>query len=213
MNYAILLSGGTGTRLGASIPKQYLEVNGKAIMTECMESVQKHPAVDRIVVVAHRDWHDYIKGEMEKCGIDKFFCFADAGESRQHSAFNGLKAIIERAEKVSDDDKVIIHDAARPNVSDRLISDCFDFEDFDGTLPVINVTDTTYYSEDGKVISQLLNRDKLYGGQTPEGFYLKQFYEINKAMTDEQLSAVRGCCQAAYEAGLKIKMVKGDTNN
>ena len=213
MNYAILLCGGTGTRLGANIPKQYLRVNGKAIMSYCMISAQKHPDVDSIVIVAHEDWRDFIKNEIDNFGVDKFFCFADAGESRQHSVLSGMKAIIDNAESVSADDKVIIHDAARPNLSEKLITDSFDFGEYDCTLPVINVTDTTYYSEDGKEVTQLLNRDKLYGGQTPEGFYLKQFYDVNMAMTDEQLSAVRGSCQAAFEAGLKVRMIPGDTNN
>ena len=212
MNYAILLCGGTGTRLGASIPKQFLQVNGKAIMSYCMVSAQEHPSVDRIVIVAHEDWRDFIKNEIDTLGVDKFFCFADAGESRQHSVLSGMKAIMDNAE-VSDGDKVIIHDAARPNLSQKLISDSLDFGEYDCTLPVINVTDTTYYSENGKEVTQLLNRDKLYGGQTPEGFYLKQFYSINAAMTDEQLSAIRGSCQAAFEAGLSVKMVPGDTNN
>ena len=212
MNYAILLCGGTGTRLGASIPKQFLQVNGKAIMSYCMVSAQEHPLVDRIVIVAHEDWRDFIKNEIDTLGVDKFFCFADAGESRQHSVLSGMKAIMDNAE-VSDGDKVIIHDAARPNLSQKLISDSLDFGEYDCTLPVINVTDTTYYSENGKEVTQLLNRDKLYGGQTPEGFYLKQFYSINAAMTDEQLSAIRGSCQAAFEAGLSVKMVPGDTNN
>ena len=213
MNYAILLCGGTGTRLGANIPKQYLTVNGRTILSYPLQAMQEHPMIDKIVIVANEEWYDLITKEMEQFKIDKFFCFAPAGESRQHSILNGARTIAERADSVSDEDKILTHDAARPNLTEKLIEDSLDFEDYDATLPVINVTDTTYFSEDGKNISQLLNRDKLFAGQTPETFYLNSFLRIHENKSDEELAATRGASQLAYAEGLRVKLFSGDFNN
>ena len=213
MNYAVLLCGGTGTRLGSNIPKQYLKVNDRMIFSYALEAMQNHKLIDRIVIVADSEWYSEISEELKRFSIDKFYCFAESGESRQHSVLNGMRKIAKTAEGVSDDDKVLIHDAARPNLTKKIIDDCFDFENFEATLPVVNVTDTTYFSQDGKHIDQLLDRDKLFAGQTPETFFLNRFLEINENMTDEQLSAVRGCCQAAYQAGVRVKLFMGDFNN
>lgn len=212
MNYAILLCGGTGTRLGANIPKQYLTVNGRTVMSYAMQTMQEHPMVDRIVIVANEEWYDLIEQEIDRFGIDKFFCFATAGESREHSMLNGAYAIESRV-GVSKEDKFLTHDAARPNVSARILSDSYDFGEYEATFPVISVSDTTYVSEDGKNISQLLNRDQLYAGQTPETFYLGDFLAMHEGMDDEAIAAVRGACQLSYAKGYRVKMIAGDTNN
>ncbi len=212
MNIAILLAGGTGTRLGGDVPKQYLEVNGKPVIAFSLETFQAHPAVDKIVIVANDDWNTYLLEVMQRYGITKFAGFAPAGESRQHSVLNGLAAA-KALDGVDDATSVLIHDAARPNVDARMIGDALDMQGYDATLPVIQVPDTVYYSENGKEVTQLLNRDMLYAGQSPECFLLNKFYAAHEGMTDAELGAVRGTAQLAYLKGFTVRLCAGDPKN
>lgn len=206
MNTAIILAGGTGTRLGGNIPKQYLEVGGKPVITYCLEKFESNTAIDEIVIVAADDWKKFITDNMKN--ISKFRCFAPAGDSRQHSIVNGLKAANPNTSNV------IIHDAARPNVSDETITECINgLKDYDGVMPVLPVKDTIYFSETGEAISSLLNRDQLFAGQAPESFRYDRYLAIHQNMTVEDLGKVRGSSEIAFRNGLKIKMIKGDEHN
>ena len=213
MNYAILLCGGTGTRLGANIPKQYLMVNGQTVLSYPLQTLQQHPLVDRIVIVANEEWYDLITEEMNRFKIDKFFCFAKAGESREHSMLNGAYAIVSKTGVASNEDKILTHDAARPNISNEIIENAFQLDEHEATFPVISVADTTYLSEDGMSISQLLNRDHLFAGQTPETFCLNDFIRMHDGMSDEEICSIRGACQLAFSKGYRVKMFEGETNN
>lgn len=206
MNTAIILAGGTGTRLGGDIPKQYLEVGSKPVITYCLEKFEENQLIDEIVVVAAKEWHQFIQQHIHT--ITKFKCFAPAGSSRQHSIINGMKAANPKT------DRVIIHDAARPNVSDDTISQCIvGLDEYDGVMPVLPVKDTIYYSETGEQISSLLNRDQLFAGQAPESFLYNKYLSIHDGMTEEQLDLVRGSSEIAFRSGLKVKLIKGDEHN
>lgn len=208
MNTAIILAGGTGTRLGADIPKQYIEVKGKPIISYCLHKFEDNLNIDSIIIVAAKDWQSYIKEQITKEKITKFAGFAEAGSSRQHSIVNGIRAIEAR------EGKIIIHDAARPNVSDQTISMCMSgLDEADGVMPVLPVKDTVYYSESGDQISSLLNRDKLFAGQAPEAFCLERYRAIHEGLTEEKLALIRGSSEIAYNNGLRVKLIPGDEHN
>lgn len=212
MNVAIILAGGTGTRVGADVPKQYLTVNGKPVISYCLEKFQSVSAVDKIVIVAAEIWQTFISEWITKCGITKFAAFAPAGSSRQKSVLNGLEKAYEIGANPSD--CVIIHDAARPNVSESMIESCLNIPDgADGVLPVLPLKDTVYVSENGREISSLLNRDLLFAGQSPEGFCLGKYYSIHNGLTEKDLSEVRGSSEIAYKNKLNIRLVRGDERN
>ena len=99
-------------------------------------------------------------------------------------------------------DIVLIHDAARPLVSNDLINRCYNgCKEADGIMPVNPVKDTTYLSEDGKHIQSLLNRSHLWGGQAPEAFRFGNYIHGH------------GSTEIAFKAGLDCKMVEGDPMN
>ena len=212
MNIAIILAGGTGTRLGGDVPKQYLEVNGKPILAFSLETFQAHSGIDKIVIVANAEWEAYIQDVLRQYGIEKFAGFAPAGQSRQHSVLNGMR--VARSLPGADDETlVLVQDAARPNVSTRMIDESLRLEGYDAARPVIPIPDTTSYSEDGREITQLLDRDKLYAGQTPETFLLNKFYALHESLSDAELCAVRGSCQLAFSKGLSVRLYEGEHAN
>lgn len=206
MNTAIILAGGTGTRLGGNIPKQYLKVAGKPIITYCLEKFETNDLIDEIIIVASFEWQEFILENAKN--IIKFKGFAPAGLTRQHSIFNGMKVASPKTRKV------IIHDAARPNVSQETITQCIQgLDEYDGVMPVLSVKDTIYYSKNGEEINSLLNRDQLYAGQAPESFLYEKYLQIHKGMNESDLSQVRGSSEIAFKNGFNIKLIKGDEHN
>ena len=183
MNYAIILSGGIGTRMHmGDFPKQYYKVKGRMILEYTLDAFEKSGSVDEIMAI------------------------------RQESILSGLSVCMERSE--SETDKVIIHDGVRPLVSCELIDACFDaIGEYEACLPVIPATDTIYYSEDGKGVDKLLDRSKLFMGQSPETFWLHQYYKIHEGKSHEFLMSMRGTTEIAYVAGMKICMIPGDPMN
>lgn len=212
MNIALLLSGGTGLRLGADIPKQYIKVGGKPIISYCIETLSAHEGIDGIQIVADGQWHDEIKEWLVKADVKgKFRGFSMPGANRQLSIFSGLESIKAYA---SDTDTVLIHDAARPFLSQKMITDCLDaVEGYDGVIPVLPMKDTVYESTDGKTISRLLDRSRIYAGQAPELFRLGSYYEANRRLLPERILAINGSTEPAVMAGMKMAVIPGDENN
>lgn len=211
MNTAIILAGGVGSRMGVDRPKQFLMVQGKPIISYCFDIFQRHCKIDHIVVVVSEQWQSFVEEYAEKYGVDKICGYAPAGETRQHSIYNGLKCI---AQNASDSDIVIVHDAARPLVSDEIISDCIKgATEFDGAMPVISVKDTVYQSADGSKIGCLLKRSELFAGQAPESFKFQKYYQIHNEVSDEEIGSTAGSSEIAYRHGMEIRMVKGSERN
>lgn len=208
MNIALILAGGTGTRLGADIPKQYIKVNGKMIIDYCLETIELSSDIDEVWIVADEMWQQNIKK------INKFRGYACPGRNRQLSIYNGLKAIEGSLTGEEKEVNVLIHDAARPFLTEKLISECVKaVEGHDGVLPVLPMKDTVYYSEDGNVVSSLINRDKVYAGQAPELFRLKPYIKANEALLPDKILLINGSTEPAIMAGLDIAMIPGDENN
>ena len=212
MNYAIILSGGTGARLGLDIPKQYFEVNKKPILSYTVETLEQSDVVDGFVIVATPEWQDYVQKGL--ADSEKFMGFALPGENRQLSIYNGLCYLQDVLLEVSDEDIVLIQDAARPNTSLELISRCFDLEaEEDGAMPVLPMKDTVYLSEDGKQVSSLLERKQVYAGQAPESFRFTKYLAANEALLPDAILKINGSTEPAILAGMKVKMVPGDEKN
>jgi 2-C-methyl-D-erythritol 4-phosphate cytidylyltransferase len=211
MNTAVILAGGVGSRMGVDRPKQYLVVENKPIIVYCLEIFEKHNNIDKIVIVVSDELKDYVIENVEKYNISKVCGYAPAGRTRQHSIYNGLKSTEENA---SDTDVVIVHDAARPLVSDKIIDDCITgaTED-DGAMPVISVKDTIYQSKDGKSIDKLLKRSELFAGQAPESFDFKKYLDIHNSVSDDEIAATAGSSEIAYRHGMKVRLVEGSERN
>ena len=212
MNIAIILSGGTGTRMGLSTPKQYVEVNGKPIIQYCLDTILNHKMVDYVVIAVADDWLDFVQNCVKQSAFAKPVYYSKPGETRQGSIINALKVTKEKG--AASDDIVLIHDAARPRLTAQLITDCFQAcKDADAVLPVIPVKDTVYMSQDGKHIDSLLERKTLWNGQAPEAFRFGSYYEANMKLTHDELLRITGSTEVSYRAGLKCILIPGDTNN
>lgn len=212
MAVALILSGGTGARLGTNVPKQYIEVGGRCIISYCIERLSCHEGIDAIQIVADSRWHEKIKECMGKYDKNnKFKGFSAPGENRQLSILNGLRDIREYA---GDEALVLIHDAARPMLSARLVTDCLSAaEGHDGSLPVLPMKDTVYLCADQSSISGLLNRSEVFAGQAPEAYVLGKYYEANVRLLPAEILKINGAAEPAVLAGMDIAILAGSEAN
>ncbi|MEZ3478110.1 MAG: 2-C-methyl-D-erythritol 4-phosphate cytidylyltransferase, partial [Lachnospiraceae bacterium] len=146
MNTALILSGGIGSRMGTEIPKQYIEVRNRLVISYSIEVLSRHAGIDAIQIVAAPQWHEKIQESLKQYDKSKKFRgFSAPGENRQLSIYHGLTDIRGFAE---DSDIVLVHDAARPLLSERMITDSLSaVEGHDGVLPILPMKDTIYKSE------------------------------------------------------------------
>ena len=211
-NIALILSGGTGRRLGTDIPKQYLEAGGRSVISYCIETLSRHGGIDAIWIVAEPAWQEEILGWLETADVEqKFRGFSLPGENRQLSVLHGLEDILQDG---SETDFVLVHDAARPLLSADMISACLEAAvDHDGAIPVLPMKDTVYCSGDGHRITSLLDRGAVFAGQAPEAFVLGKYLEANRALLPEGILKINGSTEPAVMAGMDIAMIPGDEKN
>jgi 2-C-methyl-D-erythritol 4-phosphate cytidylyltransferase len=200
--YAIILAGGTGSRMKGDLPKQFLMLNGKPLITYSVEAFyQSDPAI-QLVVAVHPDyfaaWDKVQSGYLSHIPVR----MTGGGETRFHSVKNGLNLILE-------DGMVAVHDAARSMADSGFISQLFAEAEMQGSaVPGIPVNDTVRMLENG--ISRQLNREDLRAIQTPQVYRvseLKRAYEIpfRPAFTDD--------ASVMEEAGFPLHITSGRTYN
>lgn len=209
MNIALILSGGIGTRLGAKVPKQYIEVNNKPIISWCMDVFQNCDCIDAFQIVAADEWIPYIE---DKISFSKKVLFSSPGENRQLSIFNALNDI-NKYLNFNERNNVIIHDAARPFVTELLINDiCEQLLNHDAVMPALPVKDTMYLGCDGKIESTI-DRNKIISGQSPEGFEFIKYYEACKKLLPNRILEINGSSEPAILNDMDIIYVPGDEHN
>jgi 2-C-methyl-D-erythritol 4-phosphate cytidylyltransferase len=200
---AIIPAGGSGERLPElGMPKQFYEIGGKPLIGHAAAAFENCVDIDVIVFVVSEIWRDKIPG------IGKFRKFAEPGKTRQHSIYNGMLAL---KDVLHDDDVVVIHDAARPLVTELDISRCISaVGGYDGATPYLLMQETVYGSANGETITASLNRDELRVGQTPEAYLYGKYLAAHE---DIDLSNVRGSSELAFHAGMRICLYPGNRRN
>lgn len=210
---AIILSGGTGTRLGGNIPKQYVEVNDKPIIQYSIETFARMQEMDGLVICIADEWKLFMQNVIVKANITKPVVYSQPGEARQLTIYNALQTL-KKEEGLENDAIVVIHDAARPFVSEALIRRCLEgCSDADGALPCIPVKDTLYQSKDGQSITSLLKRSEIVAGQAPEAFRFGKYLDAHNRMNREDILQISGSTEIAYKMGLNVRFVQGEEIN
>lgn len=213
MNIALILSGGTGTRLGADVPKQYIDICDKPIISYCMETLFVHEDIDAVHVVAEASWQGKIREWIQYCDKsgDKFRGFSRPGQNRQLSILNALEDIKKYS---GESDLVLVHDAARPLLSEQQITDCLRAAGgHEGVVPVLPMKDTIYESKDGRQITSLMNRSELFAGQAPEVFRLGKYLDANRKLLPDRIMTINGSAEPAILAEMDVVLIPGEEEN
>ncbi|MBM6786603.1 2-C-methyl-D-erythritol 4-phosphate cytidylyltransferase [Collinsella tanakaei] len=178
MNIAIILAGGTGSRMGADKPKQFIEVLGKPIIQYTLEAFQRHPEVDVIEVVCIASHVEYMRELVNGAGVSKAKYICEGGPTFQESVMRGIESLKGRA---SDDDVVLIHYGASPFTSETVISDAIRVcREKGNASPAAPMLYLTARRSDCEKTTEWLDRDLVMRLNTPQALrygYAVDLYE------------------------------------
>lgn len=209
-SYVIIVAGGSGTRMGTDIPKQFLLLNGQPVIMCAVRAFRRCQYSPQIVVVLPENLHSYWSALCSEYGFDVPHWVAGGGASRFQSVKNGLLAIRERKPDLSDT-LIAVHDAARPLVSPDIIDATFAESARTGTAALaIPSSDSVRIESSNTLKNNGFPRHRVYLMQTPQTFqgsilWTSYQQEEDPAFTDD--------ASVVEKKGYPISLVTGDTRN
>lgn len=211
-NVAILMAAGKGVSVGGELPKQFMEVHGKMLLEYSLQTFQNHPRIDEIYVVLPEE---YLK--MEELlqylfdNYPKVNRLLAGGEERFQSSWSAIQWFIDRRE-----DNLLLHDAARPGLTPRIIDDVLDaLQDNEAAVTAIPATDTVIRVDDNLHLQTTLDRKSLYYAQTPQAFSSGLLYDCFEALFADGtfLPTDESGVVAHYRPEIPIHIVQGSSAN
>jgi 2-C-methyl-D-erythritol 4-phosphate cytidylyltransferase len=196
--WAVLVAAGRGERLGEDRPKAFVRLGDLPLLAEPLRRLDESAWVDEIVVVAPEEWEEPAILLAEEIGASKVSACVTGGATRTESVRAGV------AEVPEDAAVILVHDAARPLLTDDVIERVIAAlgEGFDGAVPGLPVSDTVKRVRDG-VVAETVPRDELVTVQTPQGFVAP----VLRAALDGEGP---DCASLVEAKGGRIKVVEGD---
>jgi 2-C-methyl-D-erythritol 4-phosphate cytidylyltransferase len=211
-NVAVVLAGGTGTRVGLSIPKQLIKVAGKPIIEHTIGLLNASPLIDEIIVLMTPGHLDAVHGILRSGAYPKVTRVLEGATTRNATTQRALDAL------GTEECNVLLHDAVRPLLSQRVIADCVDaLEEYEAVDTAIPSADTVIQVDEatGTTIDDVLRRPLLRRGQTPQCFRLsviRRAYE--RAAEDPAFEATDDCTVVLrYAPEVPIAVVRGEDRN
>ncbi len=214
-NIAVILAGGIGTRIGGATPKQLLPLaDGRSVLEHSVEAFEQAACIDEIGIVMHKDYIGQVQEMVRRNGWQKVVFVIAGGKERWESSVNAIQEI-ERRNTQQNSINVLLHDAARPFVSERIITDvCAALEQHEAVTVATPATDTIYMI-DGDIVRNIPSRSTLMCAQTPQAFRLATIAEAYRlALQDTHLQATDDCgIVYRYLPSVPIHIVLGDAQN
>lgn len=207
MNSVVIVSAGRGSRMKADINKQFLKLKGKEVIAHTIDKFYNNKNIDEIVIVVKEDEADFFRRNI----IDKYgyknIKIAFGGKERQDSVFNGLKAVNERC------DIVLIHDGARPFVTDEIIKNSIECAKKNKCVIVgVPVKDTIKIINKDNEVCDTPNRSTLWSIQTPQVFEYLSIIKAHKIAKEKSYYGTDDSMLMEY-LGYNVKVIEGSYNN
>ncbi|EST38974.1 pyrophosphorylase [Streptomycetaceae bacterium MP113-05] len=216
---AVVLAGGTGQRVGLSIPKQLLKIAGKSVIEHTLAVFEESDAIDDVIVLMAPGYVPDVEAIVAKAGLAKVSRIIEGGSTRNETTRRAISAL-GRGLAEGEDRKVLFHDAVRPLLSQRVIRDCVDalerYRAVDVAIPSADtIIVTRTHGADGEFITDVPDRSRLRRGQTPQAFTLstiRRAYDV--AERDPNFQATDDCSVVLkYLPDVPIHVVAGDEFN
>ena len=184
MNYVVIIAGGVGSRLGAKIPKQFVEVLGKPIIAYTMEHFQNHREIDGIELVCVDGYQDHLKNITDKYGITKVIKIVEGGSEYERSIMNGVAGLKGIAKP---DDVIMIHWSASPFINEEMITDNIRVCKEKCNAITASHSYLLYGSNDGECAKKAINRDSFMTLSAPQSFKYKVITDIYKQVVEKNM--------------------------
>src|ERR1043166_1262091 len=203
---AVIVAAGGGTRTGLAYPKQYRTLNGAPIVRDSLRAFAAHPQIDLVQPVIHADDADRFAAATEGLALAPP---VSGAATRQGSVRAGLEALEARAPRI-----VLVHDAARPFVSDALVSRAIAAANAHGAaIPALPVTDTVKLVDAQGIVTATLDRSHLRTVQTPQAFAFPALLDAHRPAAAAGREDFSDDAALAEWAGLKVAVFDGERGN
>jgi 2-C-methyl-D-erythritol 4-phosphate cytidylyltransferase len=215
MVFAAIFAGGIGSRMGNSdTPKQYLELGTKPVIIHTIEKFFVNDKIDEILVLCPKAWVAHTQALVEKhLPKGKKITVISGGATRNGTLEKAIEYIENNCE-VTEDTVIVTHDAVRPFLTHRIIDENVEAAVKYGACDtVIPATDTIVESQDGKIISSIPDRSKMYQGQTPQSFRLKELERVLASLTEDEKAILTDACKIFSIKNKDVYMVEGEVFN
>lgn len=205
---AVIVAGGSGKRMGMKIKKQFIELEGKAILAHTIEAFNKCKVIDEIIVVVGKEDIAKVKTEIvSRYDYDKVIQIIEGGTERQESVYNGLMAVTKEVQYV------MIHDGARPFISQEILEKALIMtKEKHATVVAVPVKDTIKVVNGALEVEATPNRSTLWSVQTPQSFK-KELLIKAYGYAKEKSLIVTDDSMLVEAYGKKVHVVEGDYNN
>lgn len=168
MTTAIIIAGGSGSRMGQDIPKQFINVYDKPVIIYTLEGFQKHPMIEAIEVVCIEGWHDVLWAYAKQFNISKLKWVVSGGKTGQESIRNGVYNL---EGKVNADDIIIVHDGIRPLVDDTVLTDVIlKAEKYGNAVTSLPYNEQIFIADDETSTTKYIPRDTIRRVSTPQAY-------------------------------------------
>mgnify|MGYP002626979753 CR=1 FL=1 len=206
-NYAIILASGNGERTGLNIPKQYALISGKPVLEYSIETFQSNKNIDGIIIVYNPNFQDKTEEIIQNNNYTKVIKLIKGGKTRQESSYNGVFSIDEK------NANVLIHDAARPFVSNEIINRCINaLKTHKAVNTVIKSSDTVILVNDNNIITTVPDRNYVRRCQTPQCFDINLIKKAHNMSLNKQ-GFTDDCSLVLKNKLSKIYNVQGSNYN
>lgn len=215
MVFAAVFAGGIGSRMGNSdTPKQYLELGTKPVIIHTIEKFFINNRIDEILVLCPKAWVAHTNALIKKhLPEGKKITVIPGGATRNGTLENAIAYIEENCE-INEDTVIVTHDAVRPFLTHRIIEENVDAAIKYGACDtVIPATDTIVESADGKMITSIPDRTKMFQGQTPQSFRLMELKRVLSSLTEDEKAILTDACKIFSIKNKDVYMVEGEVFN
>lgn len=165
-NYAVILASGSGKRFGSDLPKQFAQINGKTLIELSVEAFEQCLFIDSIILVVNSQYKQKILDIINNNNYKKILKIVEGGKERKDSSYNGVFAIED------DEANVLIHDCARPFVTQDIIERCVKALDSHNAVTTAIKSSDTVVVVKNDLLVEIPDRSTLRRVQTPQGFKL-----------------------------------------
>lgn len=212
MNIALIFAGGTGKRMNSkTVPKQFLELNGKPIIIYTLEKFEYHDEIDAIVVACLESWMPRMWKLVRKYHLNKVRSIVHGGSTGQESIYNGLSEI---STHYPDDSVILVHDGVRPMVDTETISRCIACcREKGSAITVTPATETIILDSRDDEVGTILQRSQCQLAKAPQTFFLKDLMKYHEMARKEGLNDFIDSANLARHYGHKLYTVEGKTEN
>ncbi len=215
MNFAVVLAGGIGLRMGnMEKPKQFVEIGEKPIIMHTIEKFYVYPDFEKIIVLCPEQWINHTENLIQKYIPEQTkIVVVSGGMTRNETIMNAIE-YIESKYGLDNDTVIVTHDAVRPFITHRLIDENIRAaKKYQACDTVVPATDTIVMSRHGKNIDAIPERSQMYQGQTPQSFQAKMLRELYESLSEEEKDSLTDAAKICVMKGKHVELVRGEVFN